>query len=319
VRFWDDELDGLRAEARRCVAERAAAVRAAYNDRAPLAPDLDRFERARAVRASLPEFSRHPAGHDRSFDGVPCRVFLPESPARGVYVHLHGGGTVLGTPEMNDTGNAALARTRSLVVISVGYRTAPEHPHPAAVDDAHAVVRWVLEHGLDEFGARAVVLGGESAGAYLAVMVLLRLRDRHDELRHVRGAKLSYGVYDWSRSGERRRGAILDAGDPDFFRRCYLPDLSEQERRSPSVSPLFADLHGLPPAFVCVGTEDHLLDDSLGLAVRWATAGNPVELFVLPDLPHAFEMFDCGITRACAAAEAAWLEARLETATPAHG
>jgi acetyl esterase/lipase len=235
-----------------------------------------------------------------------------------MYVHLHGGGMVLGVPEMNDTGNAELARRHGIAVVSVGYRTAPEHPHPAGIDDSLRVTRWLLKHGTEELGAGELVLGGESAGAYLAVMTLLRLRDEHADLSRVHGAKLSYGPYDWGRSGPRRR-ALLDAGDPSFFRSCYLPDRSDDECRDPSVSPLFADLHDLVPAFVCVGTDDHLLDDSLGLAARWAAAGNDLELFVLPDLPHAFEMFDCGITRACASAEAAWFDAQLEMTAHARG
>jgi acetyl esterase len=117
---------------------------------------------------------------------VPCRVFVPtDAPARAVYVHLHGGGMVLGVPEMNDVGNAELAHRHGVVVVSVGYRTAPEHPHPAGVDDAWSVARWVLDHGGTEFGASDVLLGGESAGAYLAVMTLLRLRDEDTGLRRV--------------------------------------------------------------------------------------------------------------------------------------
>jgi acetyl esterase/lipase len=238
--------------------------------------------------------------------------------ARAVYVHLHGGGMVLGTPEMNDPGNAELAQRHPVAVVSVGYRTAPEHPHPAGIDDALAVTTWVLEHGTDTFGARALLLGGESAGAYLAVMTLLHLRDAGADLPRVLGAKLSYGPYDWGRTGPTRRG-LLDAGDPSFFRSCYLPDRSDDDCRAASITPLFADLHGLVPACVSVGTDDHLLDDSLGLAARWAAAGNDVDLFVLPDLPHSFEMFDCGITRACAAAQTAWLDSRLATTSPAHG
>jgi acetyl esterase len=132
-------------------------------------------------------------------------------------------------------------------------------------------------------------------------------------------AACSYGGYDWGCPRARRRGAILDAGDPDFFTHCYLPDRSDDERRDPSISPLYADLHNLVPAFVCVGTEDHLLDDSVVLAARWAADGNDVELFVLPDLPHAFEMYPCGIVRACATAEAHWFDARLAPATAPHG
>jgi acetyl esterase len=311
LRFWDDDIEAMRPEARACVAAHVDALRAAYNDRPPLPADLERFARASAVRASFPEFPPHPAGVDRDIDGVPCRVFLPPSPARTVVVHLHGGGTVLGTPLMNDAGNAALARRHQVEVVSVGYRTAPEHPHPAAIDDAHLVTRSLLERG-------NVLLAGESAGAYLAVMTLLRLRGEGHAHR-VLGAALSYGVYDWGRSTPSRKGALLDAGDPDFFANCYLPDRSRDERRAPDVSPLFADLHDLAPAFVCVGTDDHLLDDSLGLAARWAAAGNDTELVVLPDLPHSFEMYRCGIVDACAAAKTAWLETRLASTRAGHG
>jgi acetyl esterase/lipase len=304
VRLWEDETEAMRPDARACVAARAEMLRADYNDRAPLPPDLDRFERAAAVRSSFPEFPPHPAGADRDIDGVPCRVFASPAPARGVLVHLHGGGMVVGQPEMNDAGNAALAQRHGVMVVSVDYRLAPEHPYPAGIDDALRVTRWALDRG-------NVLVAGESAGAYLAVMTLLRLRDEQAVLGRVLGAKLSYGVYDWGRSGARRRGAVLDAGDPDFFANCFLPDRSADERRDPAVSPLHADLHDLAPAFICVGTEDHLLDDSLGLAARWAAAGNEMELFVLPDLPHAFEMYRCGIVDACAAAETKWLDARL--------
>jgi acetyl esterase/lipase len=311
LRLWGDDIEAMRPEAQECVAAHAQALRAAYNDRAPLSPDLDRFARARAVRASLPAFPPHPAGVDREIDGVPCRVFLPSVPARAVVVHLHGGGMVVGSPQMNDAGNAALADRHGVEVVSIGYRTAPEHPHPAAIDDAHRVTRALLERS-------DVLLAGESAGAYLAVMTLLRLRDA-GQSSHVLGAVLSYGVYDWGRSKAQGSAGLLDAGDPDFFAHCYLPDRSPAERRAPDVSPRFADLHDLAPAFVCVGTEDHLLDDSLALAARWAAAGNDTELVVLPDLPHSFELYRCGIVEACAAAKAAWFEARLPPAPVGHG
>ena len=224
---------------------------------------------------------------------------------------------VLGTPVMNDGGNAEIARRHGVAVVSVVYRNAPEHPHPAGIDDAHRVTRRLL-HGTDELGTSDLLLGGESAGAYLRGDDAAPPpgRGRRPAAR-ARGEALVRAV----RLGTVRptRRALLDAGDPSFFRSCYLPDRSDDECRDPSVSPLFADLHDLVPAFVSVGTEDHLLDDSLGLAARWAAAGNDLDLFVLPGLPHSFEMFDCGITRACAAAEAAWFDARLATVAHAHG
>jgi acetyl esterase/lipase len=90
-----------------------------------------------------------------------------------------------------------------------------------------------------------------------------------------------------------------------------VPDKTEHERRVPAVSPVYADLHGLPPCLVSVGTADHLLDDSLLFAARAAAADVRVDLFVAPDMPHGFQVFDCEMTRAWAAAEHAWLADRL--------
>jgi acetyl esterase len=78
---------------------------------------------------------------------------------------------------------------------------------------------------------------------------------------------------------------------------AYLPGRTDSQRRDPAVSSAFADLHGLPPALLSVGTSDHLLDDTLLLASRWSAAGGDVELFVGPDLPHGFDHFPCELTR----------------------
>ncbi|MFN8028393.1 MAG: hypothetical protein U0W40_19150, partial [Acidimicrobiia bacterium] len=110
MRLWPDEIEALRPEARACVAHRLELVRSAYNSRSPIDPGADRFERARAIRAGMPTFPVHPAGRDEKVGGVPCRVFLPtREDARAVYVHFHGGGMVVGSPEMSDHANAAFA------------------------------------------------------------------------------------------------------------------------------------------------------------------------------------------------------------------
>ena len=109
---------------------------------------------------------------------------------------------------------------------------------------------------------------------------------------------------------------MLDPDGITFFCDCYLPGRTTDERRDPAVSPAFADLHGLPPAFMSVGTSDHLLDDTLLLATRWRAAGNPVSLFVAPDMPHGFQAFPCGITKACNAAQDTWLAEVLATGPP---
>ena len=89
---------------------------------------------------------------------------------------------------------------------------------------------------------------------------------------------------------------ILDPAGIVFFGDCYLPGMTDDERRAPEISPAFADLSNLPPALMSVGSADHLLDDTLMLASRWAAAGNEVELFVAPDMPHGFGAYACGIT-----------------------
>ena len=241
-----------------------------------------------------------------------CRIFGPEGAPKAVYLHFHGGGMVVGKPEMNDLGNRALARAHGVAVVSVDYRLAPEHPYPAGPDDGVAVVAWLLEHAEAELGAGRLVLGGESAGGYMAAAVLLRIRDELDAIDRVLGANLVFGVYDWGRSPSQRGirphagPDLLDPEGIDFFVDCYLPGMTDDERRDPAISPAFADLGGLPPLLCSVGSTDHLLDDTLLLASRAAAAGTPVDLFVAPDMPHGFGAFPCGITTAWQASTDAW-------------
>jgi acetyl esterase/lipase len=184
-----------------------------------------------------------------------------------------------------------------------------------------AVARWLLDHGEAELGSRRLLLGGESAGGYMAAAVLLRLRDELDAARRVDGVNLVYGVFDWGLSPSQR-GARASTG-PDMltpdgievFGECYLPGTTLDERRDPAISPAFADLHDLAPAFFSVGSADHLLDDTLLTATRWVAAGNEAELFVAPDMPHGFQAFPCAITKAWATEVDAWF-ARVLDAPP---
>jgi acetyl esterase/lipase len=99
---------------------------------------------------------------------------------------------------------------------------------------------------------------------------------------------------------------MLDPEGIRFFNECYLPGRTDDERRDPAVSPAYADLRGLPPVLVSVGTCDHLLDDSLLLAARLAAVQNRVDLFVAPDMPHGFMAFPCGITTRWVERTTAW-------------
>jgi acetyl esterase/lipase len=209
----------------------------------------------------------------------------------GVLYHIHGGAWMAGTPEMMDTLHEILADTLSLACVSVDYRLAPEHPYPAAPDDCEAAACWLLEHARDEYGSDQLVIGGESAGAHLAAVTLLRLRDKHGAADRFLGANLVFGAYDLSRTPSQRGVGVPPGGDvldgTGFPLDLFLPGMSGDECRDPDVSPLYADLRGMPPALFSVGTNDHLLDDTLFMAARWEAAGNESELIVYPDTPHA--------------------------------
>jgi acetyl esterase/lipase len=315
MKLWSDEIEAERAEARAAVASHIEAFRAflggTERDPAAAAPvAVARRQRAHMNLGALAV----PEAEPREIAGVPCRVFRPDGRARAVYLHFHGGGMVVGAPEMNDFSNREIARQHGIAVVSVDYRLAPEHPYPAGPDDGVAVARWLLEHAERELGSGRFVIGGESAGAYMSAAVLLRVRDELRAAERFIGANLVFGVYDWGGSPSQRgirphEGPdVLDPEGIRFFTSCYLPGRSEAERRDPAVSPAFADLRGLPSALMGVGTTDHLLDDTLMLAPRWAAAGNEVELFVAPDMPHGFLFFPCALTNRFAATTTRWFE-----------
>ena len=312
-RLWPAEFEPMRAEAR-------AAVAAGMPPRRPTDPGATPADKVRIGREQFDQYLVvSPAGTDQQIAGVRCRVFLPTGPPTAIFLHYHGGGMILGRPEMNDTGNAQLAAALGMVVISVDYRLAPEHPYPAGPDDGLAVARWVLDEGEATYGTNKILLGGESAGGYMALAVLLRIRDELGAIDRIGGANLVFGVFDWGRSPSQRGLRPSDGPDMldplgiELFGDCYLPEMTVEQRRAPQVSPAYADLSRLPPLLFSVGTSDHLLDDTLITANRAAAAGVDVELFVGPDLPHGFMMFPCELTTRWTQALFGWLSARLAT------
>jgi len=317
LRLWSDEVEAMRPEARAAVAASDGPFVSAR--RGQDVTGMSRAERIAQSRAEMQESTFPIDGtEERDIAGVRCRVFRPDVPARAVYVHFHGGGMVTGSPELMDILNQMLAKQHGIAVVSVDYRKAPEHPFPAGPDDGVAVTRWVLDNGAAELGSPRLVIGGESAGGYMTAAVALRVRDELGAIDRVLGLNLIFGVYDWGGTPSQRGLRPHDGFDVltpegiEFFTDCYLPGRSPDERRAPDISPASADLHGLPPCLVSVGSCDHLVDDSLLLAARAAAAGVDVDLFVAPDMPHAFFAFDCGITRHWFEHQTRWLEARLK-------
>ena len=224
---------------------------------------------------------------------IKLRVVAPAS-SRGVYLHIHGGGHVLGAADQQDRLLEHLADNTQLTAISVEYRLAPENPYPAGPDDCEAAALWVAKH-LSDFGDK-LVIGGESAGAHLSAVTMLRLRDKHG-LTPFHAANLVFGVFDLGMTPSARvfgnERLILRTIDIEKFGEAFLPGTDREQRRAPQLSPLYADLRDLCPALFTIGTRDALLDDSLFMHSRWVAAGNPGELAIYPGACHGFVAFPC--------------------------
>lgn len=236
-------------------------------------------------------FMPTPPPSPRSFDievdgGVSLHV-VPSGRPQGVLLHIHGGGFVLGGAAQQDMMLERIADTAHLTCVSVEYRLAPEHPYPAGWDDCEQAALWLVENAEREFGSGSLLIAGESAGALLAVATMMRLRDRGHA--HVfRGAALSFGVYDSTMTPSQMMAVsgVLKARDIAKLVDAYAP--IESLRRSPDLSPLFGDVHGMPPTLFTVGTLDAMLDDSLFMYGRWLAAGCEAELALYPGADHAF-------------------------------
>lgn len=218
------------------------------------------------------------------------RIFRAKEP-RGVYFHIHGGGWTIGRAHHNDPAHGAIAKNVGLTVVSVDYRLAPEFPYPAGPDDCEAAALWTIENAGAEFGSDTLVIGGESAGAHLAAVTLLRLRDKHGVTPFV-AANLIYGCYDLALTPSVRRwgdrNLILSTPIVGWFANNFI---GGHDANDPDISPLQADVSGLPPALFTVGTEDPLIDDNLFMYGRWLAAGNEAELAISPGSAHAFNAF----------------------------
>ncbi len=256
-------------------------------------------ERGDSAFGPLVLSDRAESGSIPSADGrsIATRVFRSHSP-KGVYLHLHGGGWVLGATHHQDARLEALSDACSVTVVSIDYRLAPEHRYPAPIDDCEAAALWLIDHAREEFGSNRIVVGGESAGAHLSAATTLRLRDRHG-YTELAGANLVYGWYDLRLSPSARRWGdrmlVLNTATLDWFAGHFV---TREQREHPDASPLLADLSNLPPALFTVGTLDPLLDDTLFMYQRWVASGNPAGLALFPGGAHGFDAFPLGIAHA---------------------
>jgi acetyl esterase/lipase len=233
---------------------------------------------------------------------IKVRLIRPDHKPSGIYVHIHGGGWTLGAHDMQDVALKLLANETGLCAASIGYRLAPENPYPAGPDDCEDAVLHLLEHGPELLDAPArFAIGGESAGAHLSVVTLLRLRDRHGIKNRIGAANLVYGAYDLNGTPSQLlwgdRNLVLSTPIVRWFGSNFLPDAGFEQRRDPDISPLYAHLGEMPPALFSVGTLDCLIDDSLFMADRWRAAGNKAEVMAYPEGVHGFNQFPTSLAR----------------------
>jgi acetyl esterase len=227
---------------------------------------------------------------------IPIRVYWPsENGPLPALVFYHGGGWVIGDLDTSDSLCRMLANRASVVVVSVDYRLAPEHPFPAAVDDSYAALEWVARNG-DRLhvDASRLAVGGGSAGGNLTAAVALMARDRG-------GPELAYQVMiypatnllDLTTASHRdfADGYGLTREHVEFFRDSYLPEIPD--RKNPYASPLLAEsLEGLPPAIVITAGFDVLRDEGIAYAERLEAAGVPAVTIDYPSMIHGFVTMD---------------------------
>ena len=231
--------------------------------------------------------------------GVRGEWVTPESPGRGVVLYVHGGGFVSCSAATHRPITAALARLSRRRVFSINYRLAPEHRFPAGLDDAFAAYRWLLGRGLP---AGDISIAGDSAGGNLVLGVLLRARDKG--LPRPSSAVCFSPWTDLAGTGESvrlndGRCAMFRPESIEEFAAAYLD--GALSTRDPRASPVFADLGGLPPLLLQVGSTELLLDDARRVHLQILKAGGSSRLEIFDDVFHCWQMLDGFVPEARAA------------------
>ena len=239
---------------------------------------------------------------DSDVDGIPIRIYRGEEPPAGTVVYFHGGGHVIGSIGLMDNVARELAHATGAIVVSVGYRLAPEDPYPAGFDDCVAVTRWAERFDLP------IVVCGESAGGNLAAAVALKLRDA------LAGQVLIYPATAGGREQPSWRefdGIVLSLKSRDFYWTSYCGGQHLDD--DPFAAPLSAtDLRGLPPALVILGGSDMLRDEGRAYATRMRDEGGvDVEEICYPGQPHGFVNFGLPAAELAFTRIGEWVRARL--------
>ncbi len=245
-------------------------------------------------------------------DGVPGEwSMVPGTDPSRVLMFFHGGGYCSGSIRSHRRMATEAARAAGVRTLAVAYRLAPEHPFPAARDDALTAWHWLRRQGID---AAHIAVGGDSAGANLSVALINQLRADSEELPAC--AWLVSPWTDLTMSGSTM--TTKDAVDP-LMHKGYLQELANayvpagMESNDPRISVLYADLHGLPPALIQVGSEETLLDDASRFATAAGAADVPVTLEIWPHMIHAWHLWNAQLDagRRALASAAAFIRRHL--------
>jgi monoterpene epsilon-lactone hydrolase len=235
-------------------------------------------------------FFRRPRGAQvvkLSADEPPAEWIIPHAaPQRPVILHLHGGGWIMPLDNIHRRKIARLSRAAGARALAVDYRLAPEHPFPAALEDCLSAYHWLLDGGIPP---QDIVIAGDSAGGNLTLTTLLALRNRGDPLPAA-GVCVS-PLTDLTGTGEsfqRTSDAVLL---PGFVRTAIRAYAGGHDLHDPLLSPLFADLKGLPPLLIQVGADEILRSDAEGFAEKARAAGVEVDLTVWPGMWHVWHVF----------------------------
>ena len=275
--------------------------------------DSDVAEQRRLLRAAV---SAQPLPADvtvtaAALGGIPtAEITVDGIEPRHVVLYFHGGVYVIGDAFLAADLASQVGRRTGAKVISVDYRLAPEHPYPAAVDDALAAYRALLDNGM---APSDIVFAGESAGGGLAVVTMVNARDH--------GLPLPAGAYVMSPYADLTlAGTTMETKrevDPLFTRELLQARVTDytagQDASLGLISPIFADLSGLPPLIIQAGSHELLLDDAVRLAGQAAAADVEVTLEITPGVPHVFQAYSAILDEGAAALDRAgrFLSAQL--------
>ena len=256
---------------------------------APEKPDIGLsragFEKMAGVLGGAPDAKCEPV----DAGGVPAEwVAAPGIDAERAVLYLHGGGYAIGSLNTHRRLAYDISAASGARVLVIDYRLAPEHPFPAAVDDAAAAWRWMLAQGLDP---KRIAIAGDSAGGGLTIATLVNLRDQKLGL-----PGCAVAISPWV-DLEGLGASITEraAQDPMVQKEGLLwmagMYLAGKDAKTPLAAPLHADLKGLPPILVQVGTAETLLDDATRIAEKLHQAGVDVKLAIWPNMLHVFPLF----------------------------